>query len=288
MYQYVSWKYFWKLFKVNEKKTPSKDLELEKTVAKKENKKTLEIVQLVNKQPQFMKHGCNFNIRQNHIPTYETFYGDQLEHGCALDQKWNMYSMIHNLYESYRFVLYNCSHRVANYGTIHYNSRIVLNIPKEPNMFILFHGNLVHSGAASKLEDIPFAMNYASDYRAFAYIDKFGNEHKNLDVRRRRRNVIENRGTHEDGITTTTFKCCDKMKIRTIKCKICDANHNSFTTNEGFQLNLSEAYDLYKKKVNQSLNILNQLLEIWTNLVGQFMRELTLRMLLKLEHSSRI
>ena len=45
-------------------------------------------------------------------------------------------------------------------------------------MFILFHGNLVHSGEASQLDDVPFPMNYSSDYRAFAYIDKFGNMNK--------------------------------------------------------------------------------------------------------------
>ena len=196
------------------------------------------------------KDRFNFDFRYDCIPIYESFYRGQLEHGPALDERWNMYSMIHNLYESNRLVVYNGSHRVANYGEVHYKSRVVLNFPKEPNMFVLFHGNLVHSGTASKFEDIPFAMNYAPDYRAFAYIDKFGNEVEEEEegVRKPRGTAVEKRATHEDSVTTTTFKCCDKMKVRNAPCTICDDFSNMFATNEGFSLDLGEAYDAYQSK----------------------------------------
>ena len=193
----------------------------------------------------------NFAFRYSSIPIFEGFYEGQEEHQGALSKNWNMFSMIHNLYDSNRLVVYNGSHRVANYGTIHYKSRVVLNFPNEPNMFVLFHGNLVHSGAASKFEDNPFAMNYASDYRAFAYIDKFGNKNKDKPNPRKCRvqnNKVEKRGTHEDSITTTTFRCCDKLKGTDYPCQICDRHNNIFIKNDGFTLDLGEAYKEYCSK----------------------------------------
>ena len=107
-------------------------------------------VHIKNEKIKAFKDRFNFDFRYDCIPVYESFHKGQLEHGPALDEKWNMYSMIHNLYESNRLVVYNGSHRVANYGEVHYKSRIVLNFPKEPNMFVLFHGNLVHSASQKR------------------------------------------------------------------------------------------------------------------------------------------
>ena len=121
-------------------------------------------------------------------------------------------------------------------------------------MFVLFHENLVHSSAASILENIPFAMNYASDCRAFAYIDKFGNENKGKQ--KCQGNEVEKRGTHEDGVTTTTFTCCDKMKVKTLPCQICDEHENIFTTNDSFLWILVRQYMRHTwEKENLNLNI---------------------------------
>ena len=50
-------------------------------------------------------------------------------------------------------------------------------------------------------------------------------------------------------MTTTTFTCCDKMKNKDLPCEICDRYENLFITNDGFSLDLGEAYQEYSAKV---------------------------------------
>ena len=58
--------------------------------------------------------------------------------------------MIHNLYELFNLVVYNGSHKIPEGELTNRNSRVVLKFPADINMFIIFHGNLVHNGAESK------------------------------------------------------------------------------------------------------------------------------------------
>ena len=106
-----------------------------------------------------------------HMPTYEDFYCKAIMNMEVFHNDWNQYSLIHNLYESFDLIVYNESHIIPNKKFTHRNSRSVLHFPADINMFILFHGNLVHNGAASKFEPNE-SMNYAADLRAFAYVNK--------------------------------------------------------------------------------------------------------------------
>ena len=189
----------------------------------------------------------------NSIPRFENFHLDQNEHPTARNIKWPMYSMIHGLFESFDFVLYNGSHRVINNEIVHYNSRVVLKFPERVNMFIIFHGNLIHCGAASKYLSYKYSMNYGQDLRAFAYVDKFGKKKLLKQTGMVTRNSfgsddVERRDTHEDTITTTTYKACSKMKNVNSKCDICDKYVNKELTTNGYCIDLMKEYDNYLTK----------------------------------------
>lgn len=78
------------------------------------------------------------------------------------------YSMIHSLIEPFTFNVYHGSHLGHN-QIVHRSSMLQLKIDDE--MFVLFHGNLIHGGAQSKKER-RWSFNYGQDVRLFAYIDK--------------------------------------------------------------------------------------------------------------------
>ena len=105
------------------------------------------------------------------IPTYEDFHDKATMNTEVFHDNWNQYSLIHNLYESFDLIVYNDSHKIPDKELTHRHSRVVLHFPSDINMFILFHGNLVHNGASSKFEPDD-SMHYAADLRAFAYVNK--------------------------------------------------------------------------------------------------------------------
>ena len=60
--------------------------------------------------------------------------------------KYPVYSVIHSMYESFNFHVYNGSHKCHN-QLVHRSSMCTLKFPSDVGMFVLFHGNLVHNGA---------------------------------------------------------------------------------------------------------------------------------------------
>jgi len=78
------------------------------------------------------------------------------------------YSMIHSFIEPFTFNVYHGSHK-GHEQTVHRSSMLQLKI--DDQMFVLFHGNLIHGGAQSKKEG-RWSFNFSQDVRFFAYIDK--------------------------------------------------------------------------------------------------------------------
>jgi hypothetical protein len=100
---------------------------------------------------------------------YSTFYPKRNE---LYDMhNWHYYSMFHSLYQSFSIVVYNYSHRLGDNETIHRSTRLKINFPTNANALLIIHGRLVHSGSASKSENI-LSYNHSHDLRLFAEIFK--------------------------------------------------------------------------------------------------------------------
>ena len=182
------------------------------------------------------------------MPHYQHFHYDESKNETTISADWNMYSFIHTLYESWNFVLYNGSHMIKNDGYVHYKSRIVLEFPSDIPLLLVFHGNLIHSGAESKYGDTKFSMTYSPDVRAFAYVNRTGNQSSNrkgISTRSAYSSVDSRQVTHEDSITTTTFKRCEKMYNNSNKCTICDRYKNELVNDYGAIIDLKQAFNEY-------------------------------------------
>lgn len=164
--------------------------------------------------------------------------------------RWNLYSMIHNLYESFNLVIYSGSHYIDDYKETHRASRVVLKFPDNVNFFILFHGNLVHSGAAAKYEPYPNSMHVAADLRAFAYVNKA----KNTKRAARNNNNTRPRDTHDDNAAVgTTCKACPKILDRGAKCEVCEKFRNKnikskLQNHNGFEIDILSVYNQKKRR----------------------------------------
>lgn len=187
----------------------------------------------------------------NSIPRFEDFHDISNMNNEVFHPNWNWYSMIHSLYESFSFVLYNGSHRIQNGEVTHKKSRVVLKFPAEPNMFIIFSGNLVHSGACSKFEPHPYTFYHAADIRAFGYLQK-----KDLSrvCRRKEDNLLRRDSHNANPRLGTSYIGCNKMENPNAKCDKCDEYKNKHTM-DGFEINLKTEYDRWAKMKNKSMNI---------------------------------
>ena len=143
------------------------------------------------------------------LPSMETLLGGK-QNLCK--EQWNDYSMIHSMFEPFDLVLYNGSHKIPNGVLTHYHTRIVLRFPSTVNLFILFHGNLVHSGAKGYFEtslkrnNDNYSMHYCVSMRAFAYLSKDGNCSRN--ERKNKNYKPVNNHTETNSIKKSEYKGC--------------------------------------------------------------------------------
>jgi len=176
------------------------------------------------------------------LPLVEELYPDLKPEKSVTSERWFEYSCIHSLFESFQFVIYNGSHKLNDGMQTHRCLRIVLKFPAKRNFFILFHGNLVHNGASSKVEPVDGSMNYAADLRAFAYIHRYETKRT-----QKKRDGLKDRATHsEDPTIGTTYIGCRKMDTLHNKCEVCDEYMNSkkgklFSSN-GCEIDLEKVY----------------------------------------------
>ena len=156
------------------------------------------------------------------------------------DDQFSHYSMIHNFFEPFQLIVYSYSHRVSFNGEndlVHYCTRTTIEFPENMNVFILFHGFLVHSGAKARKESTNmFTLNYAKDARSFSYVDRFGNEKRNLD----------GISSHDDEITTTsrTNLCPMFYKETCPHCnKIYGTTKDNYINNDDCKINVQDLYN---------------------------------------------
>ena len=82
--------------------------------------------------------------------------------------------MIDNLFETFYLVVHNGSHKIPDGDVTYKHPRVVSKFPADANMLDLYHGNLIHSGVASKFESNSNLMHIAADLCTFLYADKYG------------------------------------------------------------------------------------------------------------------
>ena len=190
---------------------------------------------------------CNIDPENSYIPNFDT--------SC---KGYEMYSMIHNVFEDFNFCVYNGSHKSSN-QTVHRSSMSNLYFPSEVGMFVLFHGALIHSGAPSKPEKNINSFNYSADVRFHSYIQKEGgvlDSNNTSTVRRseRRTSLSRYKNHSKDPDAGSSMKFCENlMEIRkntprNFECQVCNNVLNSLISkypivNRNVSINMSILYD---------------------------------------------
>jgi hypothetical protein len=81
---------------------------------------------------------------------------------------WNQFSCIHSTCtDRFSFIVYTSSHKLKDNENVNPRSRIELSFPKNSSYFIIFHGQLVHSGASSQVDEDGDIIKSA---RMFSYL----------------------------------------------------------------------------------------------------------------------
>lgn len=161
-------------------------------------------------------------------------------------ESWNYYSMIHSVSQSFRFVVYNGSHKLKDNTTVHACTRSVIQFPSNVNCFILFHGRLVHSGAESKQEgtyshNVPFSYNTSHDVRFFSYLTTLDKE-----VQQQNESTSEN---HRDTIPSLLRSISNKYENKTEQGKV---DTNTFSLCSYFSTKICEKCKSYKSQFSTS------------------------------------
>ncbi len=173
-------------------------------------------------------------------------------------EAYEMYSMIHNVFEDFNFCVYNGSHKSCG-QTLHRSSMSNLYFPEDVGMFILFHGALIHSGAPSKPDKNVNSFNYSADVRFHSYIQKNGTVHDpEITSKKRRSNrnpsLLRYRNHSMDLIAGKSMIFCENLSEitkntpRKFECEICEKVLSSLRTrypivNRTVSINMSILYD---------------------------------------------
>jgi hypothetical protein len=116
------------------------------------------------------------NIESDHMnydDIWSKFYANETERRD--NSNWMAYSVILPIESGMRFIVYNCSHLLHSGDVVHRSTRVQLIIPANVLVGIIFHGRLVHAGAAQE--------NDKMDYRWFNYVEK---KNRNTTIDRRK------------------------------------------------------------------------------------------------------
>ena len=158
---------------------------------------------------------------------------------------WHYFSMFHSLFQSFSFVVYNYSHKLADNETIHRSTRLKLNFPAYVNAVLVIHGRLVHSGSASKYEN-NLSYNQSHDVRLFSYLCKEPSNdcYKNTSSRHSSRlqfDKLYKNNLFEGKVDSKTFRLCDK------KCCKCTS------LNRMKEVNIDEIYKENNLKIGHTV-----------------------------------
>ena len=174
----------------------------------KKTRKKMNSKQSKGKQIKTFDNFCN-------IRTIESVYDHSKLYTMDQIKGWTYLSIIHSLFSSFSFYVYAYSHRVLPgvENTVHECTKLKLNFPVHPNMFIIFHGRTVHSGAESKTFSVSSAQT-SHDTRLFSYITSKENE---AETRRSIRH--RNKGKDQSGkVDRDDISVCSETKL---SCKAC-------------------------------------------------------------------
>ena len=122
------------------------------------------------KQKHDAEHVKTFELFHQNTPIESVYENEQL-YPMERIQGWTYLSIIHSLFSSFSFYVYPYSHRLKEgpRNPVHERTKLKLNFPEYPNMFIIFHGRTVHCGAESKI--LSLSSSQAShDTRLFSYV----------------------------------------------------------------------------------------------------------------------
>lgn len=181
---------------------------------------------------------------------YLAIYATSKKLFCPND--WHYYSMFHSLYQSFSFVVYNYSHRIADSEIVHRSTRLKINFPKNCNAVLITHGRLVHSGSRSKYENNQ-SYNHSHDLRLHSYLimNESNNESgincsMSSSSSRRSSSRIEvgssyTNHTPEGQVDRCTFRMCGP------NCKLC------VTVSSTKELNIEDIYNQKKIRVGHTI-----------------------------------
>ena len=164
-------------------------------------------------------------------------------------QNWSYYSVIHSLYEPFALYLYPYSHRIKKSSNtfIHQCTKVKLLFPKSPNMYVIFHARLVHSGAESKTV-IQSSLVPSLDERIFAYVtvDDKQSVAAAHTSRSNRKGKDYNDKVERDGIQLCNYH-------EAPPCAFCEKrmDHDYFTIDLGrvYQMLKSKTKDMKRKPI---------------------------------------
>ena len=188
-------------------------------------------------------HDFRSNKTLDNVYTPENGYNDFLKDY----NKWNYFSMIHSVFQPFSLVVYNKSHKLTNDAIVHHCTRTNIHFPSSPNTFIIFHGRLVHSGAASSYESSD-SFNIRRDIRLFSYLTKPLSEPTKRDSNEARissRVAKEYKSPLDEGeVDRSTYKMCQNGS-----CLTCNVFYSNIDKNWD-DLNLDRLIKNMEKKKN--------------------------------------
>ena len=165
------------------------------------------------------------SIRKGLDESFLKLYDKETECDIDLYKKNNWYQVIHSLYESFEFVIYDRSHFINGGVDIHQATRLKLIFPKEKNMFLLFSGYLAHNGAAALQEKNVASFNFMNSLRLFSYVDKKGESFLNSSTKNNKSSSSSSSSAHKTR-NSSRYVVSDQAANGTVEhanTKLCNA-----------------------------------------------------------------
>ena len=122
---------------------------------------------------------------------------------CDGTEEWNQFSCIQStMTDEFDFIVYSCSHKLKENEQVNPKTSIQFKFPKDGSYFIIWHGRLVHGGAASLLDK---DQNAIKSSRMFSYLRVPEHNHQFSGTRRSTRLKNYKVILKEDTVDTHSF-----------------------------------------------------------------------------------
>ena len=122
---------------------------------------------------------------------------------CDGTEEWNQFSCLQStMTDVFDFIVYSCSHKLKEHEQVNPRSLIQFKFPKDGSYFIVWHGRLVHGGAASLLDK---DKNVIKSSRMFSYLRVPEHNHQFGGTRKSTRLKNYKVILKEDTVNTSSF-----------------------------------------------------------------------------------